>query len=613
MSSAAGGRDMFATLDLSFTTGPAYGPGASAVSAEPVSLPLPAAVGTGQSSIRGFVFDDTNGNGRRDVGEPARAGRTVYIDEDHDGVREGEEPFDVSGPDGGWSFDNIAGGTYVVAHELSASEAALVAAIPQAPPETTFDIELDFRNNNDLTDVQRQAFVDAAARWERVITGDLPQARVAARDVDDLRIEVRLPDIDGAGGTLAQAAPTAMRSGTDLPYAGFIEVDEGDLNRLQRDGQLFDVVLHELGHVLGIGTVWVANNVITGRRTSNPRFTGPLATAAYQSMYGADATAGGVPVETAGGSGTRDSHWRDSALGDELMTGFVGSGANPLSRVTAASLADVGYTVDLLAADAFGPNVPSVASINPERVKVTLGFGESALGVDFAYRLAAGGGTPTPQPPGATVGGITGTVFEDQNGDGLRNGPDAGIAGATAYIDRNRNGRLERGEPSTLADGAGLYTFTNLSAGTYRIGTVKRAGFARTGPGGLFHDVTISAGQRADGRDFGFARFGSITGRVFNDLNGSGVRDASETAAAGARVFLDLDADGTLDSFERSAVTNAAGDYTLANLRPREYVLRVAAPGGGGASAAATTLPASRPTTISSGATVTAQDFGLIA
>ena len=52
-------------------------------------------------------------------------------------------------------------------------------------------------------------------------------------------------------------------------------------------------------------------------------------------------------------SGTAGSHWRESALGNELMTGYLNNGFNPLSKVTIGALADMGYGVDLAAADLF--------------------------------------------------------------------------------------------------------------------------------------------------------------------------------------------------------------------------------------------------------------------
>ena len=54
-----------------------------------------------------------------------------------------------------------------------------------------------------------------------------------------------------------------------------------------------------------------------------------------------------------GGTGTADAHWRESVFGNELMTGFVDAGTNPLSRVSVASMADLGYAVNLAGADPY--------------------------------------------------------------------------------------------------------------------------------------------------------------------------------------------------------------------------------------------------------------------
>jgi hypothetical protein len=69
-----------------------------------------------------------------------------------------------------------------------------------------------------------------------------------------------------------------------------------------------------------------------------------------------------VPLENTGGAGTADSHWRETIFRNELMSGFVAAPGNPLSRVTAGSLQDLGYTVDLSAAEPFGlPNLVELA------------------------------------------------------------------------------------------------------------------------------------------------------------------------------------------------------------------------------------------------------------
>jgi hypothetical protein len=203
-----------------------------------------------------------------------------------------------------------------------------------------------------LTASQRAIFQQAADRWSQVITGDLPNATYRGQTVDDLLINASSVSIDGVNGILGQAGPDAFRSGSDLPYHGTMQFDSADMASMERDGSLFSVVLHEMGHVLGIGTIWEDLGLLSGAGGSNPIFTGTQATAAYNQIFGTNAR--GVPVENTGGSGTADSHWRESILGSELMTGWVGPGTNlPLSTITIGSLADLGYTVNFAAADTF--------------------------------------------------------------------------------------------------------------------------------------------------------------------------------------------------------------------------------------------------------------------
>jgi hypothetical protein len=98
----------------------------------------------------------------------------------------------------------------------------------------------------------------------------------------------------------------------------------------------------------------------------------------YQRLRGAGALKP-VPVEATGGAGTRDSHWRESIFALELMSGFVDTPGNPLSRLTVASLEDLGYRVNLAAAEPYalpdlfamaerGDLVPHVAPIGHGRM-----------------------------------------------------------------------------------------------------------------------------------------------------------------------------------------------------------------------------------------------------
>ena len=53
---------------------------------------------------------------------------------------------------------------------------------------------------------------------------------------------------------------------------------------------------------------------------------------------------------------------------------------------------------------------------------------------------------------------------------------------------------------------AGNWSFTGLSAGTYRVRVVTQSGWTRTTPSSGYHSVTLSNGQTSTGRLFGYRR-----------------------------------------------------------------------------------------------------------
>ena len=146
--------------------------------------------------------------------------------------------------------------------------------------------------------------------------------------------------------------PEYIRYGTHLPATGVMSFDTADLARMEADGSLLHVITHEMGHVLGIGTVWKYHGYLQGEGSINPTFVGPKAMQEYGTLTGENISKS-IPVANTGGTGTRDAHWREDVFGNELMTGFLDRGMNPLSRMTIASLEDIGYEVNYNAADAF--------------------------------------------------------------------------------------------------------------------------------------------------------------------------------------------------------------------------------------------------------------------
>jgi Leishmanolysin len=136
--------------------------------------------------------------------------------------------------------------------------------------------------------------------------------------------------------------------------------DGADLASMEQNGTLGDVITHEMGHVLGIGTVWDSKELLQDPGTNNPMFSGPRAMEEFGRLRGTAPRR--VPVENTGGQGTADSHWRETLFRNELMSGFIAGPSNPISRVTAASLADMGYEVNMDAAEDFAlPNLLELA------------------------------------------------------------------------------------------------------------------------------------------------------------------------------------------------------------------------------------------------------------
>ncbi len=113
-----------------------------------------------------------------------------------------------------------------------------------------------------------------------------------------------------------------------------------DLELLDELDLFEEVIIHEMGHVLGVGTLWnIADRTLRAGPNSNPYFTGKMANVHWNAEGGTNE----LPVENMGGPGTALGHWREASLNNELMTGFLNLGENPLSRITAGSMRDLGY------------------------------------------------------------------------------------------------------------------------------------------------------------------------------------------------------------------------------------------------------------------------------
>mmetsp|Transcript_6862 Transcript_6862/g.8295 ORF Transcript_6862/g.8295 Transcript_6862/m.8295 type:complete len:386 (+) Transcript_6862:150-1307(+) len=245
--------------------------------------------------------------------------------------------------------------------------------------QSTTDEYISVAFSVDTTEEIKQIFIDEANFWNGVIaestvpaiTLRLPVSLQSmgcaitedyivqrGETINGLLIVAEVIPIDKEGGVLGQAAPcVAVRDNTGqklLPRAGFMQFDIDDFDALVDNGSINAVIRHEMGHVLGIGSLWQAwgNNLVQnpcpfiGDCTTDPSYTGSNGIEGFNSLGGS----GQLDVADQGGGGTRNAHWREATFQGELMTGFL-SGGNQASIMTLQSMIDLGYIVNLDAAE----------------------------------------------------------------------------------------------------------------------------------------------------------------------------------------------------------------------------------------------------------------------
>lgn len=290
-----------------------------------------------------------------------------------------------STPVGTWVLGPAPG-----ANTLTVTVAGVTPAVLTATARSAYSVDLRFVGPTPDASVLA-AFQAAKARIETVVTTDLSDVSTTTYDiascgltggpqvtepVDDIIIYAAVDSIDGPGGILGSSGPCYVRNVTNgLPVIGVMHFDKADLQNLVNTGQLNDVILHEMLHSLGVGTLWQGDRLTINFGTSTTAFIGGQAIAECQATGGGAVCASSVPLENTGQVGTRDVHWRETTFKTELMTGFISAAGtpNPLSRITVGSLADLGYVVNLGAADTY--TVPSAAAASYEAIEAAKGHG----------------------------------------------------------------------------------------------------------------------------------------------------------------------------------------------------------------------------------------------
>lgn len=190
-----------------------------------------------------------------------------------------------------------------------------------------------------------------------------------------------------------------------------------------------------------------------------------------------------------------------------------------------------------------------------------------------------GGGTTPPTGGDGALAQLGDTIWEDSNANGIQDAGEHGIAGVTVEL-KDSQGAVVK---TTTTGADGQYYF-NVAAGTYTAQLRAPGGYLVTakgqgGDGALDSDfdaagrtdaITLKQGEVNNAADGGLYRNASLTSQAWQDADRDGVRDTGEQAVANVRVVL-LDGAGKQVA---SALTDAEGNYTFADLKPGSYSVK---------------------------------------
>ena len=222
-------------------------------------------------------------------------------------------------------------------------------------------------------------------RWDNIMTLD---SRLDAGYTITISYSVEVLEAGILGGASIQNIVYIGSSetfGNTFPYEAEITLNasylSGMKNDVRSDGKTsyYYVLLHEIGHILGIGSFWNLPGTPKVSYLDNGvtkyYYTGANALREYKSYFTDNGSSSfvGVPIEDNGEAGTVNVHPEEGPEGGvsednryingilhpgldmELMTGWLDSSPVPtqLSRVTLGFLEDMGYNVNYNLADIY--------------------------------------------------------------------------------------------------------------------------------------------------------------------------------------------------------------------------------------------------------------------
>jgi protocatechuate 3,4-dioxygenase beta subunit len=539
-----------------------------------------------QGVIQGVVFDDVNGNGRQDTGEPGLPGVMVA---------RSDGPFTTTDATGAYRFTGVTPGSYTLAATAPAGYVASGArtrtvslnaggaAVANFAFQTQGVIQgvvFEDRNGNALQDV-----------GEGGVAGVTITRSGGGAEITDANGVYRFTGVAAGGYTLALTPPAGYvvdGDATRTVYVGSGGAAQANF-ALWTQSAIQGVVFEDANgnHTQDIGEQGVAGVTITSSSgvstttdgngayqfASTPpghytiamivpsgyvasglteHFVYLSSSGAVQANFGvhAQGTIQGAVYEDVNGNGLQDNG--EPGLGNvPVSVNGVGTvvtaigGGYRFSNVTPGL-----YTVDVATAPGFAPMQATTRQVYlPSQGAVIASFGFRALGV------------------------IDGVVFFDRNGNGALDNHEQGLAGVpVALVNMDATALAADANAvitiTTSTNAHGAYRFDLLPAGVYRVYAAAPAGYINLAAAAIEVELTAATS--------GFAHFplqaaNTIFGAVFVDLNGNDLREPDEPGVPDAPITVQS-ATATL-----ATTTTLRGEYFFANVAAGVYTVTLGA------------------------------------
>ncbi|MBM4166181.1 MAG: T9SS type A sorting domain-containing protein [Ignavibacteria bacterium] len=486
-------------------------------------------------TISGTVFDDVDGNGIKDVGESGLQNWKIKIS----GAGVDSQLTDISG---NYSFSDLHSGTFSVSEELQNGWIQIMPSSPSSYSISLGGATINFSGNNfgnfHLGTISGTTFND--------LDGD------GTKDIGE-------PGLESWRMRLAGPVTDSMFTDANGNYSfGNITVGNYTITEALQNGWI---------HTIPVSPSSYSISVSSGTNATNRDF----------GNYQISSISGNV-FNDLDGDGTKDlgepglSNWKikiSGAASDSVYTNA--SGNFSFNNLLAGN-----YTLFEDLQSGWKQTIP----VSPTSYPILITSGTNATNRDFGnFQLV----------------GISGTTFNDENGNGLK---DAGESGLSNWKIKLSGAKVD----SQLTDGNGNYAFTNLVSGNYSLSEVAQNGWIQTHPSSPgTYSFSVSSGTNYPNTNFGNYQLAGISGQVFDDVNGNGSKDDGENGLQNWKIKIS----GVATD---SVFTNASGNFSFTNLLAGNYTVSFVIQSGW-----IQTMPIAPGTyslTITSGQNATAKDFG---